>query len=195
MSKKFVIVVDAQNDFMRANGALPVPDAESIIPSINQFLGKLRPEDISGVLFTFDTHRPEVYEGSEEGKMFPIHCVYATDGWELAVDPTVINQEIPIFELEKGVFDMWAENTTTVRDSAQRNLARDTFFANLMEKHGEQVLVLGVASEFCVKWAIQGLVDHGFIVGVNPELTRGIAQDMRQVVAENFVNRRVALVS
>jgi nicotinamidase-related amidase len=72
---KFVIVVDAQRDFMTPDGALYVGGADALIGPMNDWLGTLDPADTSGVLLTFDTHYAETYAATAEAAQFPIHCV------------------------------------------------------------------------------------------------------------------------
>jgi nicotinamidase/pyrazinamidase len=176
MSKKLILVVDAQNDFMRESGALYVPGAQDVIDNINVFLKNLNPEDVDSVLFTFDTHNLEVYTKSEEGKMFPPHCIAGTPGHALAVNISLVPDDIAIFTLHKGVFDMWAEDDVTVYSSDLPEAdSREAFFQNLRDVQGiTEVTVVGVALNFCVKWAVNGLIERGFKVTVPAVLTKGI---------------------
>ncbi len=107
--KRFVIVVDMQRDFVAADGALPVAEAEAIVSPMKAWLAGLRSEDVAGVLFTADTHVPAIYATSAEAEQFPPHCEKGTPGWENVLDPDAIDPAIPVYRLEKGVFDMWAE--------------------------------------------------------------------------------------
>ena len=43
--RRFVIVVDTQGDFMRADGALPVAGAEALIEPLRAWLRQLSPAD------------------------------------------------------------------------------------------------------------------------------------------------------
>src|SRR6187551_3836354 len=106
--RRFVIVVDAQQDFMQADGALPVPGADRIITPLQAWLSELQPADTAGVLFTFDTHDVRNYAESAEAEQFPIHCVRGTPGWQLVVEPSEVHRSIPVYRMEKPVFDMWA---------------------------------------------------------------------------------------
>src|SRR4051812_1862618 len=107
--RRFVIVVDAQRDFIAGDGALSVGGADALAAPMQAWLAALIPEETEGVLFTFDTHLPEVYAGSAEAGEFPLHCVRGEAGWELVVDADRINPAIPLYRLEKGVFAMWEE--------------------------------------------------------------------------------------
>jgi len=193
--RSFVIVVDMQRDFVMADGALPVGGAEQLIAPARDWLAALRPEETLGVLFTFDAHVPEIYAGSPESEAFPLHCVKGTPGWELVVDWREVDPAIPAWRLEKGVFAMWEEPGLVLRDARGGEAAvdRDRFFEQLRAGGVEQVTVIGVAADYCVKWAIDGLVARGFRVEVPAALTRGIQREMAQVVAEEFVGAMVRL--
>ncbi|MBQ9530473.1 MAG: cysteine hydrolase [Eubacterium sp.] len=75
--KKFLIVVDMQNDFV--DGALGTKEAESIVDNVVCEI-----ENFNGKIFaTYDTHY-EDYLQTSEGKKLPVeHCIKDTDGWQL----------------------------------------------------------------------------------------------------------------
>lgn len=171
---QFVIVVDMQGDFVWADGALPVPDAPSLVAPMQAFLGSLEPGETAGVLFTFDTHDPALFAASPEGQQFPLHCVAGSPGWDSVLDPGVIDPAIPVWRLEKGVFDMWEAQEGTLVPWGGTGAAQDreAFFAALQV---DTVVVVGVAADYCVAQAVAGLVARGFAVTVRADLTRGIA--------------------
>ena len=75
--KRFLIVVDVQNDFV--DGALGTPEALSIIPKVVE---KIRTFD-GEIFVTYDTHF-ENYMETLEGKNLPVsHCIKGTEGWKL----------------------------------------------------------------------------------------------------------------
>ncbi len=96
--KKFLIVVDIQNDFV--DGALGTSEAVAIIDNavekINGFDGE--------IIVTYDTHNPD-YLQTSEGKNLPVeHCFKGTYGWELnekiakaLLDKKYISVEKPTF--------------------------------------------------------------------------------------------------
>lgn len=194
--QRFVVVVDTQADFMRADGALSVAGAEALIAPMQQWLASLKPAETAGVLFTFDTHAADAYPGSVEAKQFPIHCVDRTPGWANVLDFDNIDRAIPIYRLKKGVFDMWAEPNVAIEAVATgEKMSRDVFFVELKARDVTEVTVIGVAADYCVRWAIEGLVARGFAVDVPQGLTRGIARPIAQVVAEDFADAPVRLES
>lgn len=80
MSKKYLIVVDMQKDFV--NGVLGSEEAMAIVPAV---LNKVKEFD-GEIIFTYDTHTAD-YMKTQEGHMLPVpHCIEETEGWEL-VEP------------------------------------------------------------------------------------------------------------
>ena len=192
--QRLVVVVDTQADFMCADGALPVAGAEALIAPMQRWLASLRPAENAGVLFTFDTHSAETYPSSAEAEQFPLHCVRCTPGWANVLDFGAVDLEIPVYRLEKGVFDMWAETDVAIEAVASgETMARYAFFSSLSGRGVRKVAVIGVAADYCVRWAIEGLVARGFSVELPAGLTRGIARQIEQVVAEDFTNAAVRL--
>ncbi len=87
--KKYLVVVDMQNDFV--DGALGTNQARAIIPSAVE---KIKGFD-GDIFATFDTHFDDYME-TAEGKKLPVpHCIKGTGGWQL-------NKEILAALSEKG---------------------------------------------------------------------------------------------
>lgn len=186
MTKRFIVVVDAQIDFMSHDGALYVPGSKPTIPIIEDYLKSLKTEEVEGVLYTLDTHEVETYPSSKEAKDFPIHCVKGTDGWQLAIIPHILhNKYIPIYTLEKNVFNMWEQKDLEITVYSfpkafhvKTTVDREEFFKTLETK---EIEVIGVASDFCVKWAIEGFLDRGFNVTVRRDMVKGIYETIEEV--------------
>lgn len=193
---RFVIVVDAQYDFMMPDGALYVAGADALVVPTDDWLAALDPAEVAGVLFTFDTHTPEIYAGSAEAAQFPPHCMRGTPGWASVLDPARVDAGIPLYRLEKNVFAMWEEAHVLIgdlRDPLAPTTPRDAFFDRLKADGIEDVTVIGVAADYCVRWAVDGLVARGFRVTVPAAFTRGIARQIDTVVAEDWPEGAVAL--
>jgi len=194
MSKKFVIVVDAQVDFMTETGALYVPESEPIIGKINDYLSNLNSGEYAGVLYTQDTHDSLAYPESLEAEAFPPHCYENTEGWEIAVTENI---NVPAHYLTKGVFDMWAEDNLMVAyensGGNPKKTERDVFFSNLQLSGITEVEVVGVAADFCVKWAVDGLAERGFKVTVKGDLTAGIERDISTVFVQDWIEKDIRI--
>ena len=191
---RFVVVVDTQWDFMAGEGALSVAGADALVAPMQAWLSALTPDEVAGVLFTFDTHFAETYAASPEAQMFPIHCVRGTRGWGNMLDVALVDPAIPAWRIEKGVFDMWAEPGLAIedgRDAERPTIEREAFFAALMASGVTEVTVIGVAADYCVRWAVDGLLARGFAVTVPAALTRGIERQIDVVAAEDFAGARL----
>lgn len=191
---RFVVVVDTQWDFMASEGALSVAGADALVAPMQAWLSALPAADTAGVLFTFDTHFRETYAASPEAAMFPIHFVRCTKGWGNMLDVALVDPAIPAWRIEKGVFDMWAEPGLAIedaRDEGQPTVSREDFFGGLAARGATDVTVIGVAADYCVRWAVEGLIARGFAVTVPAGLTRGIERQIDVVAVEDFAGAQL----
>lgn len=191
MSNTVALIVDFQKDFVLPSGRLHVGGAENLISLMTDYLDH-KIEDLAGVLFTFDSHYEETYFQSSEHTVsgFPIHCVYGTDGHKLALESfakfLIDDDYTNVMTLHKGVFDMWEEPNPVVQSIDplyQTFLTRDSLFQYVKEKD-MTVEVSGVASDYCVRSAIRGLVERGIKIRVMAELTQGIAMTIEEVIEQ-----------
>ena len=80
MNKRFLIVVDMQNDFI--DGSLGTVEAQAIVPAVAE---RIRAARAAGetVIATLDTHG-EDYMQTREGRWLPVpHCIRDTEGWRV----------------------------------------------------------------------------------------------------------------
>jgi len=162
--KKILTVIDMQNDFVQPKGKLSIKDANKLVKPMNKFLAENR---FDKVIATMDTHSPVEYKNSAEGAMFPIHCVYGTHGWSLSVD---IKQ--PYTTIKKDVFNVWEKNAPS--------LFRE------LDCTSNEIYVIGIAADYCVKDAVAGLLQNGFNTTIITDLTKGIGSEIGVVADENF---------
>jgi nicotinamidase/pyrazinamidase len=91
---------------------------------------------------------------------------------------------------------MWVEPDVAIECVATgEKVERDVFFAELEAGDISEVTVVGVAADYCVRWAIDGLVTRGFAVEVPMALTRRIVRPIEQVIADDFAGAPVRLVA
>lgn len=76
--RKFLIVIDMQNDFI--DMALGTPEAVSIVDAVQE---KIRSYPACDVIATMDTHGAD-YLQTQEGRFLPVeHCIRGSLGWQL----------------------------------------------------------------------------------------------------------------
>jgi len=82
MAEKAFVVIDMLNDFVQEQGALYVGEAgRRVIPVIMRELTKARNEGWP-VIYVCDQH----YEGDQEFKMFPSHCLVGSKGSKICAE-------------------------------------------------------------------------------------------------------------
>ena len=128
MSKKLLVVVDYQNDFV--DGALGFEKATKIAPYIISLVKKYEEEEGEDVWFTKDTHFNNYLE-TQEGKNLPVpHCISQTKGHELYGELQSLSRNHTV--IEKNTFP----------SLMLANLLKDTAY--------EEVRVVGVVTDICV---------------------------------------------
>ncbi|MHC4941399.1 MAG: cysteine hydrolase family protein [Planctomycetota bacterium] len=126
--------VDTQRDFMEENGALAVPGAPEIVGNLEE-LTRIAQRHRIPVLATLDTHGADDPEFSQ----FPPHCVEGTTGCEKIEATTSSHSEIFI----KSAFDVFSN---------------PAFRERVQEINPRTAVVYGVATDYCIKDAVLGLL-------------------------------------
>ena len=167
---KALVLVDIQNDFM-PDGALPVPNGYEVIPVANSVQ-----ERFDLIVATQDWH-PENH-GSEPGEvidldgldqvLWPVHCVQGSTGAEF-VESLDTNRVAGVFR--KGM-NTRVDSYSGFHDNGHR---RSTGLAGYLRELGvEQVYVLGVATDYCVKFTALDARREGFETFLIEDGCRGV---------------------
>ena len=173
-----LILVDLQNDFM-PGGALPVPNGDEVIPVSNgvQELFEL-------VVATQDWHPPthSSFAANHPGKnpgdvvelngvrqlLWPVHCVQGTAGANFisTLDTSRINRVFrkgtdPLIDSYSGFFDNGHHKSTGMGDYlTSRNVCK--------------IFILGVATDYCVKFTALDALRVGFETLLIQDASRGV---------------------
>ena len=94
-----LVVVDMQNDFVKEDGSLVVPDAEGTIPAIQRLLEAARRSGAK-VVFTQDTHA----EDDPEWDIWPAHVREGSWGWEIVDELAPREDEVVIRKVRYDAF-------------------------------------------------------------------------------------------
>jgi nicotinamidase-related amidase len=115
MGKKFLFVIDMQNDFI--DGSLGSDDAKRIVPNIVKLIQNWGNDKDNVIWYTYDTHYEHEtltipkYENTLEGKMLPVkHCIEKTPGWQLneyVMDEIEKRHSIYDRSFQKHTFGSW----------------------------------------------------------------------------------------
>lgn len=165
-----LIVVDVQNDFADPRGSLPVPGGEEAIGAINRELAAARASGAL-VVFTQDWHPPVTPHFVTDGGIWPEHCIGGTWGAELhrALDA---GPDEPRIRKGVGGEDGYSGFTVADPTGGQRT---PTGLADLLAGRGiERVVVVGLATDYCVKATALDAVALGFPATVLRSAVRAV---------------------
>jgi len=158
--------IDTQNDFVVPGGALYGPGAERVIPQVaalNHYAG----EHGITLISTMCAHR----EDAKEFQEWRPHCIVGTVGQQKPAVTLLADREKQII-VEKDDLDMFS-NPTVVP---------------LLDELGvDECFVYGVFTEYCVKYAMMGLLKTGRKVSLVTEATAHLSQAEGERVVNDFL--------
>ena len=175
---KALIMVDIQNDFL-PRGALAVPDGEQVIPVANR-----AQEQFELVVATQDWHPADhgSFAASHPGQragdvielaglsqvLWPVHCVQGSPGARFSpdLDMSGVRRVFrkgsdPKLDSYSGFFDNGRRRSTGLGEF-------------LREQRVRQVYLLGLATDYCVKFSALDARDLGFETFLITEGCRGV---------------------
>lgn len=155
-----LIVVDVQNDFADSRGSLYVRGGEEVVPVINAEIARARAAG-AHVFFTQDWHPDATPHFEKDGGVWPVHCVQGTWGAELhpalAADGPVVL---------KGSNGEDGYSGFTMRDPMSTETIPTPLAELLGEAGATQLVVCGLATDYCVKGTVLDGRERGYPVTV-----------------------------
>jgi nicotinamidase/pyrazinamidase len=169
--------VDTQVDFVHADGKLPIPGAEEVVPAMRRLVRAAREAGIPHVA-SADDHEltdAEISDSPDFEATYPRHCLRGTRGAR-KIPETEQQDPVPIgfeplperflrgreFLILKKHFDVFTN------PNAERLL-------ELLDPDG--VIVFGVATDVCDDAAIRGLLERGRRVRFVEDAARGLDEE------------------
>ena len=165
--------IDTQHDFMDCGGALYTPDSEAIRPKIERLLHAASEHRIT-TISSRCAHEPD----DPEFEVFPPHCIDGTYGAERIFPhlPELPRCEIPLgaaldtqtklapgthYIVKKQVYDLFSNPWLEAKRQA------GAF-------NGEECVIFGVATDYCVRAVGLGLAATSARVIVVEDAIRGV---------------------
>ena len=197
-----LIIVDVQNDFCEG-GSLAVPGGAAVAGAISEYLDANNSE-FDHVVATQDWHvdpGSHFSDAPDFKDSWPPHCVAGTRGADLHPD---LDTEYIDAYFRKGQFAaaysgfeglLAPEDAVPTGERQAGGLAaaagalepdEDAIgLDDWLQSHDvEDVVVVGIATDYCVKATALDAVQAGYGVTVLRSLTAGIAEDLEDAVAE-----------
>jgi nicotinamidase/pyrazinamidase len=153
---KALLIIDFQNDFT-PGGALAVEEGDEIAEPI----GRLA-DEVDVIVATRDWHPPDHASFEPQGGPWPIHCVQGTPGAELHASI----QDLDI----AAIVDVGRE-----REDEGYSGFENSDLARILRDHDvDEVYVVGLATDYCVRASAIDACREGFDVTVVSDAIRGV---------------------
>lgn len=188
MKNLLFLDIDTQKDFMNATGKLYVPGAEEIKPNLKKIVDCVKTSNYY-MLSSLDTHN----ENDPEFELYNPHCIRGSEGCE-KVDETFICSALMV---NNAVVNYFPENRRHYL------IEKNTFdvFSNpdtekiLKRLNPEEVIVFGVATDVCVKVAVNGLLSRNYSVTILVDAIKGLDESSCQNFLDSVKISNVKLLT
>jgi nicotinamidase/pyrazinamidase len=191
--KQALIVVDVQNDFC-PGGALAVAHGDEVVEPLNKQIDEFL-ERGAPVYKSRDWHPATTKHFEAYGGTWPVHCVQNTKGAEFH---PALRDDPRITVVSKGLGDTDCYSAFDETD----------LVSQLREQGVEEVVVGGLATDYCVKNTVLDALKHGFKVKLLENATRAVdlqpgdgdraIEEMRaagaEIVSTDYTEKSVASV-
>lgn len=153
-----LVIVDYQNDF-NPGGALGVTEGDRIAARINELAADPR---FDLVVATRDWHPRDHGSFTEQGGIWPVHCVQGSEGAELAPG------------LDRSMVDVIVDKGQDVATDGYSGFDGTKLAELLRERGVDSLTVVGLATDYCVKHTAIEAAGEGFGVRVDRDAVRGV---------------------
>ena len=174
MARQVFVDIDTQFDFISRDGALSVPGAEEIRGNLKTLTDYAVNNGIK-IIASADAHVPN----DKEFEVFPPHCVQNTSG-QKKIEETTIAATVVLKNDASG-----AAQVDDIENADQILLEKQTYdvFTNpnapgiFEAAGGDEYIIYGVATDYCVKAAAVGLLERGYKVTVVKDAIAAVAPE------------------
>ena len=176
MKNKTVFVdIDTQFDFMNPKGALYVPDAEDIIDNIKKLFDYAKEHKIK-ILSSTDAHTVD----DPEFKLFFPHCVKDTPGNQ-KIDASTCKDNIVIENIEQDITESMLDHDQIIIEKQSYDIFGNTKIDKvIIQLYASDYVVFGVATDYCVKLAVLGLLRRGYKVTLVTDAVKAVTQEGKE---------------
>jgi nicotinamidase/pyrazinamidase len=175
---KALLVIDLQNDFL-PGGNLAVPDGDAVIPIVNELMPEFdlvvatqdwHPADHG----SFASNHPGMTPGDQVNLdglkqiLWPDHCIEGSEGARFAdsldhhrIDHIIRKGSNPLVDSYSGFHDNGHRQSTGLADLLRKNDV-------------SHVYLVGLATDYCVKFTALDALKEGFKVTLIQDACRGV---------------------
>ena len=152
--KKILLIVDPQNDFI--TGTLTVKGAKEKMMKLADYIISDAHPQYDYICVTLDSHPENHTSFKENGGIWPTHCVYNTNGWDI---PEYLDDAL---NLSGKLVDYYHKGTESNReeysifDSEDGNTLSEQI-TDLIKEHDVYIDICGIAGDYCILETLKGL--------------------------------------
>ena len=182
--------IDTQFDFIMPKGRLYVKDAEKIIPKLEYLTRSAVKNDIL-IISSVDTHR----KNDPEFKQFPPHCVKGTSG-QRKIPQTLLKSHVFIPQGILGRKELFRKLKAHKQLIFQKNTYDLFVNLNLLRilKAFKAAFVYGLALDYCLKYAVLGLLQAGLKLYLVTDATKPVHPKAEKPLLSAFRKNGVQLI-
>ncbi len=194
--------VDTQHDFMKADGLLYVPGAESIIPNLARLTAYARAHGIR-VVASADDHVPghrELSDAPDWKTTFPPHCMRGTPG-QRRIPETALRDPLVIEPEPQDPAALAARVRAHEGDILFHKHWFDVFTNPNVEPavaalRPRTIVLYGVATDVCDRYAVEGILERHpearlFVVA---DATKAIDPDAQEHLLRQWAEEGVRII-
>jgi nicotinamidase/pyrazinamidase len=175
VSRDFIFwEVDVQRDFMLPGGNLYVPGAEKLVPNIRRLTDAARQDRV--FLVSHGCFHPP---NDPEFKIFPPHCVKGTAGSELIPEALAERVARVANEADAQIPPDLSKYQQILLEKQTLNIFESRHADELVQRLGThpEFVVFGVVTEYCVSFAVKGLLARGRRISVVQDAIETLKQE------------------
>ena len=198
MNPVIFVDVDSQVDFLDPGGSLYVPGSRELIPILGRLTGLARSRGIP-ILATACAHTLN----EPDPEPFPPHCLVGQPG-ALRVPATLWHPDDPLARIVEpgGAFPIppdhirWWTHLTIQKNRYDvfSQPAADQAVADLRRRFDQpRFVVYGVATDYCVRCAVAGLLQRGVSVEILVDAVRPVSNENEASVLRDLITRGATL--
>lgn len=155
-----LIIVDVQNDFL-PGGKLGVARGDEVVPALNRYIERFASRGLP-IFATRDWHPENHCSFTDQGGIWPPHCLAASPGAEFAPGLALPDAAIVVSKADTPAQDAYSGFEGT-------GLA-----AQLRSRGVRRVYVGGIATDYCVLNTVKDALAEGFEVLLLTDAIRAV---------------------
>ncbi len=172
MKKKTVFVdIDTQFDFIDPRGNLYVSGAEGIVDNIKKLFDYAKEHNIK-ILSSIDAHTVD----DPEFESFPPHCIKGTLGTQ-KIEAGMCKDNVIIENVEQDITESMLDHDQIIIEKQSLDIFSNTNIDKvIVQPDVSDYVVFGVATDYCVKLAVLGLLRRGYNVALVTDAVKATTQ-------------------